>query len=515
MGILFDSIITEDHITKSTNKKHQTWRSFREKSKGKGVILWGGGKACIDFIMHNRNKYNFLYLVDSNDMKWETTLEGIPIKSPDYLFGENLSDKIVLITSTAYMEDIGEQLRLHGIYDFYGWLEMEARTLKGKAVCFLVNVLKLFLYYLLPMKKRRILFGTGDYCCHQKYIAEKISFQKLNYDLIWLTNSNKQMFPKGIKIKKNTPFNRLYYHATSKVWFCNTNKELWIHKRKGQLYINTFHGSIPLKKICLDDENFLPDKYVRSVRHDSEMADYHLSSGQFSTSVWRSAMGYSGQCLEVGSPRLDILFKDSSEMKNVILSKLGLNEDSKIALYSPTYRQHKSGSGIISHSTDIYLQDFEKLRDTLTKRFGGEWYIFLRLHPSVVSDSGKMFYSNYVINANSNIFPDVYEILSFTDIIITDYSSLMFEASVKKIPVFLYMPDFQDYIDIRGFYFDMNEIPFMKALNYKELCDNIIDYNPDEYNLLLEHFQDKIGLIEKGDASEQVIDVIMRHVENW
>ena len=115
--------------------------------------------------------------------------------------------------------------------------------------------------------------------------------------------------------------------------------------------------------------------------------------------------------------------------------------------------------------------------------------------------------SEYVIDISYK--DDLYEYLAAVDVAVTDYSSVAFDAAYMKIPVFLYVDDYKEYVEDRGdLLWRYEEIPFPIATNNKELTEKIIEFNYDNYMKKLQDTFENIGLLEDGNATERVLDII-------
>lgn len=292
-------------------------------------------------------------------------------------------------------------------------------------------------------------------------------------------------------------------HATSKIWIDNYKKEKWMKKKKGQFYINTWHGCIPLKKIDFDTPVSSKTHLIRTVR-DSQMIDLRLSNSQFCTDVYRNAMKYENKILECGSPRLDKIKTGYKEL----YTKLGIPENSSLLLYAPTWRT-TTQKGELREDNQSEI-DFEMLRNTLQKRFGNDWYILVRPHPAVREYDTSKFRDPHIIDVAAAKYEDIYELLAETKIFISDYSSLIFEAGFFHIPVFILADDYKSYSKQQGIYFELDELPYSVSYSFSDLLSNILDFNEEKYLLDLKEFHSKIKLIETGEASKMVVNVIRK-----
>ncbi len=363
----------------------------------------------------------------------------------------------------------------------------------------LITVLFYF-FRIIPIKNNRIVFmnvwGFGD---NVKYVLEELLTRKRSYEIIFICNQPEgQEVPHSVSVLKTNSIMAIKALATARVWVENNRKESYIHKRKRQIYIQLWHGGLPLKKIEGDCAPYLGAKYINRAKRDSNMTDLYVSNSKFCTQMYRRAFFYKGRIEELGTPRLDILFHADNQKIRKTKSALGIPFFNKIALYAPTYRDGKD--------TSVYQMDFEQLRQTLIQRFGGEWCIVVRLHPLIHNQSSELKFTEHVIDATT--YRDMYELMQASDVLITDYSNTMFEFSMVKRPVFLYAKDLHSYQNERGFYFDYMSLPFVIATFEEQLRDEIRNYEEVKEQRRVDKFLTVNGVIEDGHASERVVNAI-------
>lgn len=361
-----------------------------------------------------------------------------------------------------------------------------------------------YIFRIFPINNRKIIIsnyhgqGYGD---NGKYIAEEILKNNMDLDIVWLVKPNYMGdFPKKIRTVRYGSIKSIYEEVTAKVWIDNCRKPYFVRKRKEQYYIQTWHGCIPLKKIEKDVENKLNKYYVISAKQDSKIADLFISNSKFCTELYKSSFWYKGKVLECGSPRCDILYNFNNEIIEKVRSYFNINKDKKILIYAPTFRADES--------LDAYSIDFEKLKEALKNKFGGDWVIFIRLHPNISFKSSLIKYNSEIINVTE--YNDMYELLLVSNILITDYSSTMFEFSLTHKPVFLYATDIASYVQDRSFYFDIRSLPYPLAENNKQLIKIVENFDMADYISNLERFLSNLGVVENGNASLKVYNEIKR-----
>lgn len=242
----------------------------------------------------------------------------------------------------------------------------------------------------------------------------------------------------------------------AKYWIFNTRMPLWMVKTKGTTFVQTWHGT-PLKHLGLDIENVnMPStdtkRYRENFVKESKRWDYLISPNSYSSKIFRQAFSYSGKILEIGYPRNDILLKSSENRKGTILDKLGISKNKKIILYAPTWRDnqfYKKGSYKFNNNFPFA----EILKEN------PEVIILLRTHYLVVDSIETSQFKGKVIDVSK--YPDISDLYLISDLLITDYSSVMFDFAYTKRPMLFYMYDQEEYDEeIRGFYFHpQKELP--------------------------------------------------------
>ncbi|WP_170177335.1 CDP-glycerol glycerophosphotransferase family protein [Lactiplantibacillus modestisalitolerans] len=374
--------------------------------------------------------------------------------------------------------------------------------IKQKIKPILTLIMKLF--GLFPIKNNKVVFSSfsaGSFSDNPKYIAEELLKENLAVDcVVVLRNTKRIHLPDGIRYVKYNTLRYLFELSTARVWVDNTRKQDFIVKRKGQYYIQTWHGAIPFKGIEHDIAESLSTKYINIAKHDSQLIDCVLTNSDLGKEIIKKSFWYDGPVIKTGSPRLDKLISKDSLFHDEAKQKLNLKTNVKYLLYAPTFRD----SGDIS----VYNINFSSIINSLERRFGGDWNVIVKLHPNIKDEHIKI--SKNVINATQ--FPDIIELFSVADVLITDYSSSMFEFALTKKPVLLYMPDIDDYLKYRSTYFEIEELPFKVANNLHELSSNIIGFNTEQYHTELDKFYKKLHLLEDGNASQRVVDIIKKQI---
>lgn len=365
-------------------------------------------------------------------------------------------------------------------------------------------------FLLIPLKKKKIVvtnyYGKG-YGDNAKYIVEEIIRQGLNYDIVWLLNNeliDKAVFPEQVRIEKYNSLKGLYELATAKIWIDNCRKFFYPLKRKSQYYIQTWHASMGLKKIEKDAQESLPASHVQLAKKDSKMCDLMIAGSEFRYNLYKKSFWYDGTILKSGTPRSDFFFQRHDNLKEKVSQQLNIPINKKIVMYAPTFRR--------TMDYEIFKIEHERILNELKEKFGGDWIFLNRLHPNVSNLAKEFKYDDSFYDASN--YNDMQELLYIIDVLITDYSSTMFDMALQSKICFLYAPDFNAYFkNDRGAYFDYNKLPFPSAKTINELIYNIDQFKPDEYNNQVKLFHQKINIYEDGCASQRVVKEITKFSE--
>lgn len=395
----------------------------------------------------------------------------------------------------------------------------------GNRLCF--YVCRIF-----PIQKNLITVctfeGKGGFGCNPKYIVQELHKQHPEYKVVWLVNPDvieEKEFPDYIKRVPNTLWGRAYWLTRSKVWIDNYRKPYGTVKRKGQYYINTWHANMGFKTIGLwRGKAFSKMAYLVS-KNDSDMIDCVVIDSDYCQIMFRKGLLFEGEYLKVGQPRCDILCGNREKEKASFREKYHLPMDAKIVMYAPTFREGAKDGKRRVFSAE-YTLDFDRLLDNLTKRFGGDWYLCIRVHPQLAHsvDEGKEKLKK-TVNASGE--DDMYEVLAAMDAYITDYSSAAFDAGYTNMPVFIYADDYEQYIQDRGSMLWMYDsaslnivndkritpeidtvLPFTMAQDNDTLESNIINFDNEVYVRKMNQMKTDTGLIFDGFASDGVVKQI-------
>ena len=157
---------------------------------------------------------------------------------------------------------------------------------------------------------------------------------------------------------------------------------------------------------------------------------------------------------------------------------------------------------------DCYSIDYEILIDAARKKWGGNWKVIVRLHPNMTEEQRKLKFSENVKNGLE--YQEINELIVASELLITDYSSCMFDAMEDGKKVIFYATDLEDYIEERGTYFQYKDLPFPLSKSNEELCETIARYDDAKQKELATAFMKEQGFFNDGQAAQRISDRIRR-----
>ena len=362
----------------------------------------------------------------------------------------------------------------------------------------------------LPINPRKLVFdnymGSG-YGCNGKYITEELLKQCPEAEIVWTVRNAEQHraeFPAQVRLVEYLSDEAMYEYATAAIWVCNIHLVPYLYKglrkKEGQFFIQTWHGSLGIKKIENNSQLIRKaQNWLKIAELSSSYTDYWISNSNFETEVYKSAFWHVHDILEYGHPRNDILFGERTDIAEKVRTCLDIPEDTRTVLYVPTYRE--------SELTEKFEMDYERVVNAFTKRYGGKWKLLMRIHPKMREKAQKIVPKSVHI-VDASLYPDIQELMVLADALITDYSSCIFDFMLTYKPGFIYAINEEGYDDERGLYYPLSATPFPVARSNEELEQNIIGFDTEEYNYKVAQFLKGKGSVDDGKASERTVQLI-------
>jgi CDP-glycerol glycerophosphotransferase len=288
-----------------------------------------------------------------------------------------------------------------------------------------------------------------------------------------------------------------YYRLMARATYLvnNVNFANDIVKRPGQVHLQTHHGT-PLKTMGLDLVHAAHSSLGLNLRRLMKRVarwDYSISANEFTSEIWeRVYPSGTYESLETGYPRNDELARATDADTKRVRDALGIDPDQRVLLYTPTHRE--------------YTKEYVPLLNPVevAEALGPGWTVLMRSH---------YFYRGVEAGSHPRVLdvaehPSIEELSIASDLLVTDYSSLMFDYAVLDRPVVIYAPDWDDYRTQRGVYFDlMAEPPGAVATTQDELVEVLLDGRYDDAASTARRtaFRARFTALEDGRASERVV----------
>lgn len=381
-----------------------------------------------------------------------------------------------------------------------------------------------FPFRIMPVKKNRILFSglTGgnnyDYSCNPKYLYE---YMRDNfpgqYEYVWAVG-DKEMYAfleeEGVRLIRHFTVSSFPALLTSKVIVTNGSYAPWFPFRKDQYVINTWHGGGAYKKV----ENEKPDAgwaTRRRAKFCAKNIDLFVASCKVQEeNMIRKTYLYRGEVLKAGTPRNDMLVRGQIEEAGKKVRKYyNIPEDGKIVLYAPTYRTPEKTVIMDSEALIAALEGLneEQLQEicgakhakgSMGENTERKWYFMSRFHRYQEEGSAICIQGANVFDACG--YPDMQELLCACDMLITDYSSCIWDYAFLGRPCFLYVPDKAEYVVNTGFYVSVDEWPFEQAKTMEELIGRIGKYDSGAAGQRVKKHLGRLGSYEHGRCCEEL-----------
>jgi CDP-glycerol glycerophosphotransferase len=282
--------------------------------------------------------------------------------------------------------------------------------------------------------------------------------------------------------------------ARARFFVNNVNFPNHLVKRPGTVHVMTHHGT-PLKRMGLD----LRDTQIAGKRMDFAALlrrcarwDFSVSSNRLSTLVWERVYPVPCETLEVGYPRNDRLATATLATVAAARAELGIADGETAVLYAPTHREYRQG--------------YEPTMDLAAVADGlGEGHVLLaRLHYFYGADPVLRRLHDEGRVRDVGAHPSIETLCLAADVLVTDYSSLMFDYAVLDRPIVIHAPDWEVYRAMRGTYFDLMAEPpgaFTRTESEVVAAVHAGDPAPDERAA----FRARFCAWDDGRASERVV----------
>ncbi|TQM71416.1 CDP-glycerol glycerophosphotransferase [Actinomadura hallensis] len=365
------------------------------------------------------------------------------------------------------------------------------------------------LYYraqrLRPIDEQLAVFAAywfRGYACNPAAIYEKLRETVPHIRPVWAVKpGGLATLPEGAEF---VLFGSAGYYralARAKYFVNNVNFPDEYVKRPGQVHMMTQHGT-PLKKMGLDQMEYpvgAKEMDFDALIVRSDRWDFLISSNPLSTEVWERAFPCRYEVLEIGYPRNDRLVAagGDEDERSRLRAGLGVPAEATAILYAPTHRDYQR--------TYSPMFDIGRVMD----RLGDDHVLLLRAHyyykiQSMAADAG--WPADRVIDVSGH--PSVADLALASDVLLTDYSSIMFDYAVLGRPIVIYANDWETYKRTRGVNFELTASPpGVVATTEDELVDAFLSRAPwsDAAAKRLADFRARFCPWDDGRAAERAV----------
>ncbi|MCU7824393.1 bifunctional glycosyltransferase family 2 protein/CDP-glycerol:glycerophosphate glycerophosphotransferase [Kitasatospora sp. DSM 101779] len=353
------------------------------------------------------------------------------------------------------------------------------------------------------------LTSHGDrYAGSPRAVHEELVQRGLPLRHLWSVDDQQAALPGTVEALRQDSAE--WYEALATARYIVTESHLpdFFERRPGQTVLQTWQGT-PLKRIGLDFEKvwFTDAEYLKHLRREVPHWSLLVSGNGFSTPVLRRAFDYEGEILEAGNPRSDVLLAaDREKTAELVRTRLGLPDGKKVVLYAPTFRED------MRRPQDGYQLDLRIDLAAARAALGDDQVLLVRRHPLMcgqVPGAGDGFVWDV------STYPDTAELLLAADVLVTDYSSVMFDFAVTGRPMLFFTHDLEHYRDnLRGFSFDFEATAPGPLLATSEALVEALGRTEEvaeEYADRYAAFREAYCHLDDGRASARVVDGLLAH----
>ncbi|WP_030759673.1 bifunctional glycosyltransferase/CDP-glycerol:glycerophosphate glycerophosphotransferase [Streptomyces sp. NRRL F-2664] len=342
--------------------------------------------------------------------------------------------------------------------------------------------------------------GAGD---APRAVHEELLRRGEKLEHIWLVRDGRTEVPATARAVQYDSVEWWEVLARARYFVTNDSVPTLFQRRPGQVVVQTWHGT-PIKQIGHD---FVHDYYtspeiLEGLAHDSAQWTLLASPSSYATPLLKRALGYEGEVIESGSPRTDALVRPDAQRIAEVRRRLGLPEGKKVVLYMPTWRENCEGwSG--GYKLDLRI-DLEQAR----RELGEDHVLLIRGHHHVTEQVREGVRDGFVVDVSR--WPDAADLLLVADVLISDYSSAIFDFALTDRPILLFTYDLEHYrATLRGFNFDLVEkAPGPMLTDSESLIAAVrnADAVGAEYAGARAAFREEFCDLDRGDAAARVVD---------
>lgn len=381
------------------------------------------------------------------------------------------------------------------------------------------SIAKLITFFI-PYKKARVFLREKI----QKHLKSLIPLNKhwiIFYDTFSKTGNGDSIKPFAIELRKQKTYMKFFFVSREKkdipmadeVLIINSRRYKFVlnrakylfspmsipkQKRNGQIYVMFWHGS-PLKKLYLSR-----NKSIESLNYTKPFkeVDFFCYSSPIFLSPMCEAFNLSKNIfIPTGLPRNDILINNNNEkyIRN-IKKTLKIPTNKRVLFYCPTWRRTDWKQPLPFDLNHLYQELSDKFIILLRSHVGKHDWIDKK------GDTINLTRNKFAFDVRD--YENISDLYLISDVLISDYSSSIFDFSILERPQILYAYDLKEYKENQGLYFNYNKFsPFPIVKNENDLISEIKKLNLNDV-MYIKKFKEKYAKFETGTSSKQIIDLI-------
>jgi CDP-glycerol glycerophosphotransferase len=352
------------------------------------------------------------------------------------------------------------------------------------------------------IEPRSALFDSwrGKYADNPRAVSEELHQRDPSFRQVWVLGEPDPRLPDYVEAVEPCSFDHLAWLGRAQYIVSNGGMPIYWRKKAGQFYLQTWHAS-PLKKMGYDIER--PQwadarRYLRHLSREVHSWDLLLSQSGFASEALSRAFRYEGELLDSGYPRNDLLFSSHAERVRAETRRaLGLAGDVRAVLYAPTWR-------------DSFTFELELDLETLADELGPGTVFLLRAHNHV---AGTVAPPAHPRVWDVSHIPDPRELLLAADVLVSDYSSIIFDFAITGKPILLFTHDIEHYRDeLRGLSIDLErEAPGPMLRTPLQLMDALARLDgglPASHRDAYERFVKRYAEYDDGNAAARTVEAV-------
>lgn len=352
----------------------------------------------------------------------------------------------------------------------------------------------------IPIDKRMVVFTahTRKYNDSPKAIYERmINMPEFkDFTFVWgLEDPINSIIPgPAIKVKSDT-LAYFRYTLRAKYWITCVNIERNLHYKKNNcVYLNTWHGA-PFKHAGND-----AGKHI----YDMSSVDYFCYEGEYDKVILQKAFNIKPSAMvDTGIPRNDVLYHATEDDQIKMKQQLGIPVEKKVVLYAPTWRDSEDNGASCALKPPITPEYWRE-------KLGNDYVVLFRTHAYTNTLLGVKF-DEFLRDFSS--YPNVNDLMIASDILISDYSSIMIDFSVLERPIICFGYDYDKYEGGRGFYPSFEpDMPSGIIKTEEDVISYILNMNKDNEGVKIKKFKAKYSCYG-GNATEKCIDLVFHQAK--